>query len=43
MSDMVMHAEEAAGRKTAGLSYEDIVNALKEICAHRRGHIPNSN
>ena len=37
MNDIVRHAEDARGRKMPELSYEDVVNTLKEICAHRRG------
>jgi CBS domain-containing protein len=35
IDDIVRHAEDARGRKMPELSYEDVVNALKQICARR--------
>lgn len=37
INDVVRHAEGDRGRKMPELSYEDVVNTLKEICGHRRG------
>ena len=36
MNDIVLHAAEAQGRKMPELSYEDVVQTMKEICDHRR-------
>ena len=35
LNDVVLRAEEAKGWKAPDLSYEDVVNTLKAICAHR--------
>ncbi len=35
MNDIVLHAEEAKGKKLPDLSYEDVMRTLKSICAHR--------
>ena len=35
MNDIVLHAQDERGRKMPELSYEDIVQAMKEICDHR--------
>ena len=35
LNDVVLRAQEAKGRKAPDLSYEDVINTLKEICAHR--------
>lgn len=36
MNDIVLHAAEAPGRKMPELSYEELIQTMKEICAHRR-------
>jgi CBS domain-containing protein len=33
MTDVVMHAEDDRGLKMSGLSYEDVVHTLKDVCA----------
>jgi predicted transcriptional regulator len=35
LDEMVLHAERVNGKKTTGISYEDIVDTLKAICEHR--------
>jgi CBS domain-containing protein len=35
LNDLVHHAQEARGKKAPALSYEDVLNTLKEICEHR--------
>jgi CBS domain-containing protein len=37
MNDIVLHAEDARGKKMSELSYEDVSLTMKEICDHRRG------
>ena len=35
VNDLVLHAQEARGKKAPDLSSEDVLNTLKAICAHR--------
>ena len=35
MNDIVMHAEDAKGKKETAFSYADVVETLEGICAHR--------
>jgi len=35
LNDIVLHAEAAKGKKMLALSYEDVIDTLKAICAHR--------
>lgn len=35
MNDVVLHVEEAKGKKGMGLTYEEVLRMLKAICGHR--------
>lgn len=35
LNDIVLHAQEAKGKKAPDLSYEDAINTLQAICGHR--------
>jgi CBS domain-containing protein len=35
LNDVVLHSEEASDGKRVALSYSDVVNTLKAVCAHR--------
>lgn len=35
INDVVLNAEEAKGKKAPALSYDDVVQTFKAICAHR--------
>lgn len=37
IDDVVLRAEKGSGRRRPELSYEDVLDALKEICANRGG------
>lgn len=37
INDIILRAEKGTGRRQPDLSYDDIIEALKEICANRRG------
>jgi len=37
INDIVLRAEKATGRRPPDISYDDVVPALQEICASRRG------
>ena len=42
LNDIVLHAEKAEGGRHGGISYDDIVNALKAICERRRADMSKS-
>ena len=35
LNDVVLYAQESKSKKSTDLSYEDVINTLKAICAHR--------
>jgi hypothetical protein len=42
LHEIVLQAEKANGKRTTGISYDDIVDTLKAICEHRPAAAANT-